>query len=681
MKMPRTMLSCLILLTACAHAQLPEPQLMRPVLLHATADCAVFARCPTQKVLPEEDLAQDENLLRADRIELAAARGEREQVQLVLRPTIDLSGLELSFSALDGPGVIAADAWDWDRVAHTYLRRGSYHYGLRTNQRGLLPDPLEPAGSFDAPADINTTLLLTIRVPDEAPPGEYEGRVTIAGGGLSVAVPVALTVWDITMPGDRLLVNYATAVDREPETLALLRELDVNTLKYGASGIGVEVDDAGVVTLDFAEFDQQAELLLDGLGYYTIGVPPTMPMTGRGPRESYLGQPVAVGSDEFWPLFDQCMRGVGDHLRERGWADRFVWKVGDELPEEMYPLTAELCRRAKDAWPELRVMLTCNSMSDELAQSLDIWCPGWHLFAVRSDEAPEQWRTRQAAGMQMWAYLNSAYMVNAEWNPGVLRLFPSALAKHGFTGALWWSLRATGSGYGDEWEGEPDPWTEIRPLKSVKPDKTYYDFGNGHMLYAPREHDPQWRSSLRWEAFRQGLDEYDLLMLLGQRLAAALEELGAGERFNAEEIARGWAGMLATGFRLQTYRADAAWVHRFRQLLANEIEALAREPLAVCGVGPEGALLSTPATIRPGTGSEIEVISPAQATISGVCRADASVTIAGEAVELTVVGEAADFAHSVALEPGANLIAIEVTAPDGTTNTIYRELLHLPQVE
>lgn len=668
-----------------ARADLPDPQLMRPVLVHEDAQLSVFARCPTQKVLPAENLAEANDLLRADRIELAAARGEREQVQLVLRPTIALPGLDLSFSALDGPGVLPADGWDWRRVAYTHVRRGSYHYGIRTNQSGMLPDPLEPPGPFDAPAETNTTLLLTIEVPRDVRAGEYAGRVIVAGDGFSATVPVALTVWDIEMPRQHRLINFSSTVGREPEVFRHLRELDLNTLKYGASGITIDVDDAGVMTLGFEEYDPQVEMLLEEIGFYTIGVPPSMPLTSRGPRERYLSMDVAVGSDEFWPLFEQYMRGIGDHLRERGRADRVIWKIGDELPEEMFPLTAEMCRRAKAVWPELRIILTTNFMTDELAQYLDIWCPGWHLFAVRADEAPEQWRLRQAQGMEMWAYLNSAYMLNAEWNPGALRIFPSALAKYGFTGALWWSLRSYGGGYGDEYEGEPDPWTEIRPLKSVRPDRTYYDFGNGHMLYPPRDHDPHWRSSLRWEAFRQGMDEYDLLTLLQERAGAAVERLGAygelEEGLSAQFATDLWASTLATGFRLQTYRADATWINRFRQLLANEIEALDREPLALVSASPASALLSTPATIRPRTGSEIELNSPEQATIRGACRAGATVTINGEAIEVPPRLGYSRFSHEVPLQPGRNLVEIVVTAPDGATNTFYRELLHVPPEE
>ena len=664
-----------LLLCLSAHADLPDPQLMRPVVLREGTDLSVFARSTTQKVLPDEDLAEVVDLLPAEGIELAAARGEREQVQLVLRPSEDSTDLLVHFGRLQGPATIPPEAWDWRRVAYTHVRLGSYHYGLRTSESGMLPDPLEPPAPFDAPAGINTTLLLTIEVPRDAPPGEYSGSIALEGDDLqSLDIPISLTVWDITMPEEHLLHNFSSTVARDETAFRTLRELDLNTLKYGAFGITIDVDDAGVMTLGFEEYDPAAEFLLDDLGFYTIGVPPTMPLTNRGPRDRYLSMDVAVGSDEFWPLFEQYMRGIGDHMRERGRADRVIWKIGDELPEEMFPLTAEMCRRAKEVWPELRILLTTNFMSDELAGPLDIWCPGWHLFAVRPDEAPEQWRRRQAEGMEMWAYMNSAYMLNASWNPGALRICPTALAKYGFTGALWWSLRSYGGGYGDEYEGEPDPWTEIRPLKSASRDKTYYDFGNGHMLYPPREHDPNWRSSLRWEAFRQGMDEYDLLMLLQDRTEAALEALGVAEDAAPDAGVAEWTAMLATGFRLQNYRADASWIHRFRQLLANEIEALGQEPRAIVWTEPQGALLSPRATIRPGVAGEVEGAIE-QARVRGCCAPDATVTVDGVPVEVTVEGGHGAFRRDLALQPGRNLVEVVVKGEDGAESTFYRELL------
>lgn len=94
-------------------------------------------------------------------------------------------------------------------------------------------------------------------------------------------------------------------------------------------------------------------------------------------------------------------------------------------------------------------------------------------------------------------------------------------------------------------------------------------------------------------------------------------------------------------------------------------------------VSPHAALLSTPATIKPQAGSEIELTSPAEAIIFGICRAGCSVDVAGEQAEMN--GRV--FSHDVVLAPGRNLITIEVTAPGGETNTFYRELTHLPPEE
>lgn len=139
-----------------------------------------------------------------------------------------------------------------------------------------------------------------------------------------------------------------------------------------------------------------------------------------------------------------------------------------------------------------------------------------------------------------------------------------------------------------------------------------------------------------------------------------------------------WASMLAIGFRLQSYRAEGPWVQRFRQLLAHEIEALGREPLALVSVSPAAALLSSPVTIKPASRSEVELASPEEATISGVCRTAARVTINGEPVEVRPGDGHAAFSQSIALQPGRNLVEIEVTAPDGATSTLYRELLRVP---
>jgi hypothetical protein len=83
-----------------------------------------------------------------------------------------------------------------------------------------------------------------------------------------------------------------------------------------------------------------------------------------------------------------------------------------------------------------------------------------------------------------------------------------------------------------------------------------------------------------------------------------------------------WGNMLATGFRLRSYCIDAAWIHRFGQLLAHEIQ-------------------------RP---------APCPRRGASCVR----------------------FQHTVRLAPDPTLIEIAVTAADGETNRFYRELQQTP---
>ncbi len=76
--------------------------LVHPVLLHEDTNMQVFAQSPTRKVFPKADLSASEDLMRADRLELAACKNESEQVQLVLWPTQELREVRLEFSDGDG---------------------------------------------------------------------------------------------------------------------------------------------------------------------------------------------------------------------------------------------------------------------------------------------------------------------------------------------------------------------------------------------------------------------------------------------------------------------------------------------------------------------------------------------------------------------------------------------------
>ena len=128
-------------------------------------------------------------------IDLAAARGEWESAQVVLR-TADPATVRVEVGELKGGedgASLPAGAVQIRRVAYVPVPYAGKAW----------PDPLIPvdAGTPIAlPANENVPLLMTVRVPRDARPGLYRGEVRISGGSALVVVPVALRVWPFEIP-------------------------------------------------------------------------------------------------------------------------------------------------------------------------------------------------------------------------------------------------------------------------------------------------------------------------------------------------------------------------------------------------------------------------------------------------------------------------------------------------
>jgi len=88
---------------------------------------------------------------------------------------------------------------------------------VRKSMRGVWPYPEQPEEVYGAVMPI----LVTVYVPKDARPGDYEGKLTITMEGAEpVEVPVKLSVADFTLPDPK---DYETVVDliQSPDTLAM----------------------------------------------------------------------------------------------------------------------------------------------------------------------------------------------------------------------------------------------------------------------------------------------------------------------------------------------------------------------------------------------------------------------------------------------------------------------------
>jgi|GEM_PF-1213330 len=155
---------------------------------------------PTHKVMPRH-LPLD--LKVTDKVDMSAARGEEESIQLAVVPTArSLRNVRVAATSLRGdePGVrIPADRIDCDLVAFTETKNEP---GYDVDYIGWWPDPLIPN-----PRPVSVALgeaqtwWIRVNVPEGQKPGAYSGEIRVdAGSGPPLRFELNLRVYDFGVP-------------------------------------------------------------------------------------------------------------------------------------------------------------------------------------------------------------------------------------------------------------------------------------------------------------------------------------------------------------------------------------------------------------------------------------------------------------------------------------------------
>ena len=181
-------------------------------------------------------------------------------------------------------------------------------------------------------------------------------------------------------------------------------------------------------------------------------------------------------------------------------------------------------------------------------------------------------------------------------------------------------------------------------------------YGSGYLFYPPRTKEEGWSSSLRWENYVQGAEDYRLMMLFKERWENTRKALKINlEDFKGDAAVEMFWNMLGTSFRAQHYFADPLYISRFRQLLAHEIANHEVKPLAMVDIQPTDA-------------RTLEAIHVRCLTEKG-CK----FKINGEEPGW-VAGDGSSCSTELMLKPGYNLLTIQITGKDGKVKNIYREV-------
>jgi hypothetical protein len=488
----------------------------------------VWAVDPLVKVFRDDAPAADSAPARAD-----AARGEWVSLQVVLRSAQPLRGLSARVAPFEPKlGEVRCRFVGYVPVR---LNVGIGKNRLRPAPADF-PDPLLEVESIDVEAGAAQPVWITVFIPADAEPGLYRSRVEFSTGDshplevrvFPVTVPAERSLWVTNWFWDWSLVKFAVKDKKKfsEEYWETLRAVARNMAEHRQNVVLTTVNDLvrfsmkeGRLQFDWSNLDRWIRLFIDE------GVIGRIEGGHIGGRAGKWTEPFSVWiwtpggarnvdpeSPEAADFYGQYLPALREHLKERGWLDRYVQHIADEpVPQNARSWLAAAALVRKHM-PGVKIIDALHT-AKELLGSVDIWVPMLNTYQSRFHPA------RQEAGEEVWIYTcvhpQGYYPNRFIQQPLVLtRLLHWVNYKLGATGYLHWGF--------SHWSSD-DPFTKTEPKLG---DFGLLPAGDSWIVY-PRPGGIL--DSIRWEAMRDGIEDYELLRLLKKSEADSIvndEELG-----------------------------------------------------------------------------------------------------------------------------------------------------------
>jgi len=415
---------------------------------------------------------------------VSLARNERESFQVILRPREgrDLFDASLHFQDLvkeDGTARIPANRLTAHRVDYVLVRIPSNFEG----PTGAWPDPLPPLrGPFTAPGGQCTPVWITLFADAETPPGVYRGMFELHGAGLEpLEFGLEVRVYDFTLPlTPRLKTDFGFTGKKSFDRAYLENAFEHRVTLRELTQLPGPAPDFGGALQSFGARLQS----LRQHGATTFSVPASL----------------ADAPDQLAQANAFVAR---NHLRDSA----FVHLAHQPANAEWSALL-DAMKRWKTLAPDIPIMVTTHGLDPFLPDTLDRWAI--HLPVIDTVNSGLIVK-RILDGGEVWAYVN-----HAPPRPYGNFLLDFAGIEHRI---LFWQcaiLAIRGMHYWNVNYLEPgqDPWKSLLDATPVN--------GDGFLVY-PGPDGPI--NSIRWEIIRDGIEDYDYLMLF-QELRKRLEERG-----------------------------------------------------------------------------------------------------------------------------------------------------------
>ncbi len=538
--MNRPALFCLLVLLL---ASLSACRTVRPSAEESTALATILVEAvdPLEKVFRETAVFASRDAV-AD-----VARGEHATFQFAVRAAGPIANLRVTAGTMSSD-VGTLPALQIGFVGYVKVGRSTPNPSRDRLMppSGFYPDPILDVPDIDVAANLTQPVWLSVAVPTTATPGTYRGTVTFSGriDGRGFQVDRELTVHVYSAVVDRTSLWVTNWYSLDPDRLAFLNggiavepytETYWDLVRVIARKMAAYRQNVALISplrlaeyrvsdgrydIDFRHFDRTVEIFMEE------GVVGRIEGGHIGGRESHWTSPFVVHvpvSDadgirfERLPISDETARSfyarfipaLVDHLKARGWLDRYMQHLADEPIAENADSYIEIARYVHELAPEMKIVEALHNR--DLEGSVYLWVP--QLDFMHQDY--DFYADRMKEGEEAWFYTCLAPQGEYANRFIELPLIKTRLLhwinfRYDIPGYLHWGFNF--------WRGNPFEETTgvIVESGNVLPG------GDAWIVY------PGYRkllSSIRLEAMRDGIADFELLNRLEETNAEEAREL------------------------------------------------------------------------------------------------------------------------------------------------------------
>lgn len=499
-----------------------------------------------------------------------ASLGEYEPVTFTVHPLRSLPGTTVTAGDLRCGGMTIPAANVDVRVVRYLRARPNYSSFFSYH---IVPDVLEHRDRVDLQAGSNQTYWISVKVPEKASPGVYEGKLTIQpASGTPASVPVKLRVLAIrllTHPDHIYGMYYRDPVTQvRPANTAVANEYfqrkaeleRQDMLDHGMnthiSGVrGLNRDDQGRWTVDGDETEQTIAL---DRKYHLAGKPLVVSfpvewwysrLVDRRGTGSHLRLVVDDVPDSFYAEVTKMVEAIEQERKRRGWPEFLYYPIDEPSTETKAVRFMAGVLAAIKRVPGVRTYVTADPSHEGFAPMwpyVDVWC--CQPFVFDYDKIQQLSREKK---IEFWCYPNHISGEN-DHTPvrGARMTWGFGFWRSGFKALIPWIYQASIG----------DPWNYL--------DGTSMDFFNR----STAEGEPI--PVAMWEASREGIDDGRYIYTLEQLISQARQRGGRGAQLAGEaekELKWVWTSIQVQ----EKYKHDNLWngadFDAYRWLLASQI--------------------------------------------------------------------------------------------------------------